>query len=72
VALFKDGPLRARAFDDLIGPVAGTRERIRDLRARLLSGGYLARHEVRGDRRHEVWLGTPAQIDDLSKRPAHA
>jgi hypothetical protein len=65
MALFKDGPLKVGMFEDLVAPVAETRARVRELRARLLTAGYIAEREIRGDRRHEVWLGTPAQIARL-------
>ena len=65
MALFKKGPLRAGIFEDLATPIAETRARYRELRARLLEAGYIAQHELRGDCRHEVWLGTPAQIGEL-------
>ena len=65
LALFKDGPLKAAIFGDLIRPEAGTRDRVRELRARLVTAGYLAQHETRQRGAHESWIGTPAQIERL-------
>ena len=65
MALFKKGPLRAGIFADLAFPLAATRDRVRELRARLLTAGYIAQHEVRERGKHEVWLGTPAQIAEV-------
>jgi len=66
MALFKDGPIRAGDFDVLAAPIAETRERLRELRARLVHDHYIFRHEYRARGRNDVWLGTAAQIERMT------
>jgi len=66
MALFKGGPLTAGDFDDLAAPIAETRERLRELRARLLLDHYIFKHEYRARGRNDVWLGTAAQIERMT------
>lgn len=67
MALFGDGPLRAGMFQDLATPIAGSRDRCRELRARLVQAGRLACHHVRQRATHESWLGTPDQIEEIRR-----
>ncbi len=65
MALVKDGPLEVGIFDALIAPMAETRERTRELRARLCKDKYLVKHDIRAHGVHDVWIGTAAQIEKV-------
>ena len=71
MAAIKDKPMRAGRFFDLLQSIAGTRDRARELRAKLDQAEYTAELDLRERGVHIVWVGTPAQIARLREAASH-
>jgi len=71
LALVKGNAVNVAHFRGKLHKLAGTQARVRELYNVLVGDGHLEELHARGRGRHDAWIGTPDQINELRQRTFH-